>query len=197
MLTFHVRQPAFEPDFAARLLDHALGHERHFEPSKVYAEHKGNVVESGSRHSLRLVELGPLEEELRTRLATLLPALLPEIGVRPFDLADIEFEMVAHGDGAHFGTHVDTLRDGSDTLRLVTGVYYFHREPRGFTGGALRFHSLVQRADGPAYREVVPGNNSLVVFPAWLPHEVRPVSCPSRRFADARFAVNAWFLRRA
>jgi Rps23 Pro-64 3,4-dihydroxylase Tpa1-like proline 4-hydroxylase len=47
-------------------------------------------------------------------------------------------------------------------------------------------------ADAP-FHDVEPLHNSLVVFPAWLPHEVLKVSCPSGRFADSRFAINCWF----
>jgi SM-20-related protein len=34
------------------------------------------------------------------------------------------------------------------------------------------------------------------VFPSWVLHEVRPVSCPSKRFVDSRFAINCWLWRR-
>ena len=36
----------------------------------------------------------------------------------------------------------------------------------------------------------------LVVFPSWIPHEVTPVSCPSRSIANARLSINAAYFRR-
>ena len=196
MLNFHVLRSPFDSDFADRLLAHALENERHFMPSEIYSEETGQVVDRASRQSLRLVDFDPLQQEMRTRLAALLPTLLPEIGVKPFEPGEIEIEMVAHGDGARFASHIDMRLGGAPTPRLVTAVYYFHREPRGFEGGAIRFHSVMARGDGPRHRDLMPEHDSLVVFPAWLPHEVMPVACPSGRFADSRFAVNAWFLRR-
>jgi Rps23 Pro-64 3,4-dihydroxylase Tpa1-like proline 4-hydroxylase len=32
-------------------------------------------------------------------------------------------------------------------------------------------------------------------FPSWAPHEVMPISCPSKRFTDSRFAINYWVYR--
>jgi Rps23 Pro-64 3,4-dihydroxylase Tpa1-like proline 4-hydroxylase len=43
-----------------------------------------------------------------------------------------------------------------------------------------------------AFADIEPGQNRLVAFPSWAPHEVMPISCPSRRFIDSRFAVNCW-----
>jgi SM-20-related protein len=38
----------------------------------------------------------------------------------------------------------------------------------------------------------VPGQNFVVFFPAAAIHEVSVVQCPSRDFADSRFALNGW-----
>jgi Rps23 Pro-64 3,4-dihydroxylase Tpa1-like proline 4-hydroxylase len=101
---------------------------------------------------------------------------------------------VAHGDGAFFTRHFDTIRaNDSDQkrIRVLSGVYYFNAEPKAFTGGALRLHAIGGK-EGENFVDIEPARNSLVVFLSWAPHEVLPVSCPSKRFIDSRFAINYW-----
>jgi SM-20-related protein len=114
--------------------------------------------------------------------------------VVPFVLARMEVELAAHGDSAFFRRHIDAPAPDPTNpgkgLRMISGVYYFHGQPKGFSGGVLRLYG-----EGPQapFTDIAPTHNSLVAFPSWLPHEVMPVVCPSRRFADSRFAINCWF----
>jgi SM-20-related protein len=39
---------------------------------------------------------------------------------------------------------------------------------------------------------IVPQPNQIVFFPCSLLHEITPVECPSRAFADSRFTLNGW-----
>ena len=70
-------------------------------------------------------------------------------------------------------------------------VYYFHKEPKAFTGGQLRLYGLAG-ADSPDYEEIEPRLDRAVFFPSWFPHEVLPVRCSSDAFADGRFAMSCW-----
>jgi Rps23 Pro-64 3,4-dihydroxylase Tpa1-like proline 4-hydroxylase len=72
---------------------------------------------------------------------------------------------------------------------VLSGVYYFHRRPRAFTGGELRLYAI---GDPDRFVDIEPTHNTLLVFPSWAPHEVRPVSCPTGQFMDSRFAINCW-----
>jgi Rps23 Pro-64 3,4-dihydroxylase Tpa1-like proline 4-hydroxylase len=75
-------------------------------------------------------------------------------------------------------------------------VYYFHAQPKAFSGGVLRLHSLASgKGDGGEHVDVEPVNDTLVFFPSWYPHEVLPVTCDSSRFEDSRFAINFWVHR--
>jgi SM-20-related protein len=76
--------------------------------------------------------------------------------------------------------------------RVVSAVYYFHRLPKSFSGGALRVYPLAGREKSNTFVEIEPVNDTLVFFPWWFPHEVLPVVCPSGQFEDSRFAVNCW-----
>jgi Rps23 Pro-64 3,4-dihydroxylase Tpa1-like proline 4-hydroxylase len=46
-----------------------------------------------------------------------------------------------------------------------------------------------------SYQAVEPRNNSIVFFLSRYLHEVLPVSCPSKAFADSRFTINGWVRR--
>jgi SM-20-related protein len=149
------------------------------------------------RTSLLVSDLGPLKALLRQRLLDLVPKLIADLRVTPFEPSGVELELVANNDGAFFKPHIDTFtgaaRRPSD--RVVSAVYYFHAEPKAFTGGALRLYSFGTEKHEGNFTDVQPEQNMLLAFPSWWVHEVLPVSCPSRRFSDSRFNVNCWILR--
>ena len=102
-----------------------------------------------------------------------------------------QMEIVAHGDGAFYRPHTDTYTGDEYTpggRRRLTMVYYFHRQPRCFTGGRLRIFDL----GGGQSIDIEPVHDSLLVFPSYARHEVETISCPDGAFADGRFAVNIW-----
>ena len=83
---------------------------------------------------------------------------------------------------------------------MISAVYYFHVEPKGFTGGELRLYRYGAPAETLGkepgnHVDIAPINNSLVAFPSWALHEVRPVQCPSDEFREYRFAVNCWYCK--
>jgi SM-20-related protein len=189
------------PDFlaaaeAAGLLHYAGANEAEFVPTRIGVGGKGRVDPSFrvSRAFRDLGETGPL---LRRRLEDIAPELIAALKLSPFDVSLVELQLVAHEDGAFYRRHTDIqnaqyvdLHGGH--LRVLSGVYYLHRAPKRFTGGALRLYAIF---DASRFVDIEPVHNSLVVFPAWAPHEVLPVSCPSGDFMDARFAVNCWLCK--
>ena len=179
----------------ATLLEWAIENEAKFKPTTLY----GDKYDPSKRMSLNVRDFGPMMPVLRQHVLDLVPALIRDLRVTPFEPSAIELEMVASNDGAIFKRHTDTFtgdqRDGSD--RLLSAVYYFHTEPKAFSGGALRFYPFpfVAEDSDSNFDDVQPEQNTLVAFPSWALHEVLPVSCPSRRFSDSRFSVNCWALR--
>jgi len=167
------------------------------------------VVNPEIRNALNLHEkIGqPWRRPLRERLIAMLPEWCAAFGLAPFEVSEVEFDLIAYNDGAFYRRHTDlgpANRHRSDPAlsgvhgdRIVTAVYYFHNEPKGFDGGALRLYPIARPAAGQAERfaDIPPRQNSLVVFPSWAPHEVLPVSCASHDFRDSRFAVNCWIRR--
>ncbi|MEZ0244397.1 MAG: 2OG-Fe(II) oxygenase [Sphingomonas sp.] len=193
IMPYRVFPDFLPPDEHRALLDWALAGEALFRP----ADLAGGLVNPDFRKALVTRELGPMGPVLQARIAGLVPAWIAELRVTPFDTSEIELELAAHNDGAHFGMHIDTyttdLKARGD--RMLSAVYYFHSEPQGFSGGNLRLHRLGAKSGDATGVDIPPAQNSLVVFPSWGPHEVLRVSCPSGDFADSRFAVNCWVYR--
>ena len=184
-----------------RLLAYAQSNEPLFRDSTVgYGE--GREVDKTRRCSSALRESvlrenGEFAARVEARLTQLMPAILERLGNTPFVPHKFEIEMVAHGDGALFTKHID-LSTGDRHLesdRVISCVYYFHAVPKAFSGGVLRLHSLGASDQAGTFVDIEPLLNTLVYFPSWFPYEVLPVSCPSGRFTDSRFAINCWIHR--
>ncbi len=178
-----------------RLLAHAGQRAGDFETTRL---HEGKLDRS-IRASHMLRDFGDLRAEVEARFLGVLDTALRELGSPPIRLAGLELELVQHGDGAFYSEHIDTATDrpGSATVRALAGVYYFHRMPKGFSGGELRLLAMGRASDGHrAFTDIAPDYDTLLLFPAWAPHEVRPVSCPSGAFLDSRFAINCWYRHR-
>jgi predicted 2-oxoglutarate/Fe(II)-dependent dioxygenase YbiX len=157
-------------------------------------------VRSHIRNSLTLppAELKPWYPLLRERIAERIPAMCAMFGVAPREIGPMEFEAVVYRDGAYYRRHIDTRTNPDPAHRLqpriLSAVYYFHAEPRGFEGGALRLYPALSKEH---YLDIDPQANALLVFPSWAPHEVMPVACASDAWVDARLAVNCWIQRAA
>ncbi len=189
--THAVMENFLEPALVKRLLDHVDSNRDRFTPTTV-RQSDGTRVDPASRISLGLEDLGVCLQPLERKLRDAEPMLRAQIGMGAYVLQDIELQIAAHNDGGFFCRHSDSYK-GWGIDRVISGVYYFHRQPCGFSGGALRLYPLT----GAGHADVAPGHNSLVVFPSFVQHEVMPVVCPSGDFMDSRFAVNCWFRKTA
>lgn len=133
---------------------------------------------------------------IQSRLLMWYPLLAKSFGIPIFPLDMIESQFTAAGDGQFYKVHAD---DGPATPRVLSCIYYLHREPRGFGGGALRLYDAIEidgeRMAAKTFTTIVPRNNRMVVFPSEEFHEAMPVRCPSGDFADYRFAVTNWIHR--
>ena len=185
------------------LLHLALASEGDFSPATVVAGTK-EVVDTGQRTSRkRKGGLGALKETFSDRVRGAAELMFAKTGVPQAEIWKLELELVAHNDGDRFGRHIDTLtgdpagdREATRSARLLSGVYYFYQEPRGFTGGELRVHRFGGDGGPGNFVDIDPAQNSFVVFPSFASHEVLKVSCPSRLFQRSRFSVNCWIHRR-
>jgi len=122
-----------------------------------------------------------------------LPAVLEQLGMEEFAITRTEVQMTASNDGDFFRPHCDDAQE-LVAARRITFVYFFHREPRPFEGGELRLHDSLggRHVSGGSYQTIVPRQNQIVFFPCSVLHEITPVECPSKAFADSRFTLNGW-----
>lgn len=175
---------------SARLLAYALAAEARFTPTRLAYEGTGRL-ERATRQSSVLKDLGAFAQPLRRKAMALQSGFETDFEMAHAPPNSTQMEVVAHGDGAFYRPHTDTFTGDQYTpggRRRLTMVYYFHREPRRFTGGRLRLFDL----GGGQTIDVEPVHDSLLVFPSTARHEVERVSCPEGDFADGRFAVNIW-----
>jgi Rps23 Pro-64 3,4-dihydroxylase Tpa1-like proline 4-hydroxylase len=122
--------------------------------------------------------------------------VMASLSLAPVAELTLRQSMVASNDGDFYKIH----RDDSSPMnhaRVMSSLYYVHREPRGFGGGGLRLYDT-RVVDGErwwadSYVHIRPDNNSLVFFPSRAYHEVLPVDCQSRSFADSRITINTNF----
>jgi hypothetical protein len=181
------------------VLQFALDHEAEFHVSEVLSPGvAGTSVDYDHRRSLVLMELGPHGDVIVNRLRSCWPRILQKLGHDAFVAPGVDVQMTASNDGDFFRCHKDNGQPEC-AEREITFVYFVHREPKQFRGGELRIYDSrwesgdYVRSDN--YRAVIPQQNQLVVFASSLEHEITPVECASKEFADSRFTVNGWFHR--
>jgi SM-20-related protein len=179
------------------LLDYVLSHPHKFKPATV-----GNgdlsLLKPNVRVALTWGNLGRLDAPLQARFRDALPFLMESAGI-PAPAPDrLEVGLAAHGDGAFYRPHIDLVigeeakSPSSESGRVLSAVYYFHAEPKRFSGGELRLFRLGTES---GFVDIEPLQNSLIAFHSWMRHEVRPVAVPSGEFRDYRFAINCWYGR--
>jgi SM-20-related protein len=176
----------FLPDDLHRaVLAHALQVDD-FAPGKVVANGQTTYQPDSRKGQLSNDRLGPHLPAFRAALSRQFGSICSALGMAPFNLATIEIRLAAHTDGDYFKPHRDTLTGTERSLtahdRMITAVYYFHRQPKAFSGGELQLHPF---GPGEPLR-IEPRSNRLAVFPAFLLHEVLPVNVPSGEFADSQ-----------
>jgi SM-20-related protein len=181
----------------ASLLDYVAARQADFNPAVVRDRGSGERrVDSGVRSSLSLADLGPFKAPIESYVSGIASAAL-----RLFNIVEpaIELKVVdiaAYRDSDRFGAHIDT-NERLKSVRVLSCVYYFSPTPRRFSGGELRLYGLptLSKAAAPAFVDIVPETDTLVVFPSWMRHEVLPVSVPSGAWMDSRFSLNCWLHR--
>jgi Rps23 Pro-64 3,4-dihydroxylase Tpa1-like proline 4-hydroxylase len=190
-------QPFLPEHEHSALVDFVLAQADQYRPATIRSGND-SVVNPSRRVALVSRDFGPLEQPLRQRFKEILPTLMDSLGASGPEPPIIELELAAHGDGAFYGAHTDLpigagrKRRDHEPDRILSAVYYFYAEPKGFRGGQLRLFDL--GADD-SFRDLEPEQNCLIAFHSWTRHEVRRVSCPSGAFEDYRFAINCWYRR--
>ena len=181
-----------DPAVHAELLKFVLAHQKDFAASSV------STKDGEYRRSQVLHEFPQFAELFRDRVRLLQPQLAVAFGIGEFPVGDVECHLTADNDGDYFTLHNDN--GAPDTMeRAISYVYYFHNEPKSFSGGEFRlYNSRIANGRyecGEQAAEIAPKNNSILFFPSHCHHEVLPVRCPANRFVDSRFTINGWVRR--
>ena len=177
------------------LIQYALGRGASFEKSGVLDAGGASHLDEGYRRSHVLYQLGACESMFVERITAFLPHVLARLRLPPFPISHFETQLTATNDGQFFRKHKDNDSD-SVRSRVLTFVYYFFKEPKSFSGGALRLYDAQLDRHGKVtagpYQTIHPVQNQIVFFPSECLHEVLAVECESRDFSDSRFTVNGW-----
>ncbi|MFF3013825.1 2OG-Fe(II) oxygenase [Streptomyces sp. NPDC057939] len=138
--------------------------------------------------------------ELLAAINEVLPSVEQALGISCPN-SEFSYGLNVHNDGDFYRAHQDVGALDFASRRRLTFVYYVHRTPRPFEGGALRVYdgATLLHADGRplawedrAWQDWGPDHDSIVFFRPDRWHEVRTLSCPSGDPRDSRFAVNGW-----
>ncbi len=177
-----------------KLLTFVREHETDLAPSSVLTS--GERDEDPIRRSQTLFDLDTVWPLFETQLTGLLPAMRKELNVEHFHLDHTERQLTVHFDGDFFGPHNDN--GGAEVAsRSLTYVYYFNVEPRGFEGGDLWIYDWFDQdgmaMQGTNHQVVEPRHNSIVFFPSWVHHEVRPVKTLAEGLDGCRMTFNGWY----
>jgi SM-20-related protein len=180
------------PQELNELISYALQHETDFQNSEVISPNVNmGVVEYDHRRSRVLMDLGKHQDVILQRIRGVLPGVLEQLGMDEFPVTHVEAQLTASNDGDFFCPHSDSSHE-KVVSRTLTFVYFFHREARPFEGGELLLHDSYDDCQTGNYQTIVPQQNQVVFFPCSALHEITPVVCPSKAFADSRFTLNGW-----
>ncbi len=191
----YIRIPDFMPSATHKqILNYALSREDDYTRSTVRtAKDEENKHDARVRDSLVLRDPQGLPEAFEHDLRALVPDALQALNMDLPEDFELELQLTAHNDGAFYKMHRDNSTPAS-SVRQLTFVYYFHHEPKAYSGGEIRLFDTLRDSDAAAvtFVSIEPDNNSLLLFPSGIPHEVREVSCPSEKFKGSRFTLNGW-----
>ncbi|MFB2896134.1 2OG-Fe(II) oxygenase [Aerosakkonemataceae cyanobacterium BLCC-F50] len=150
------------------------------------------------RKSSVLYQFPEISEIFLRRLRKAIPFVLSKLGMGLFPISRIEAQLTAHNDNNYFRLHKDNGTPETAN-RELTYSYYFYREPKPFYGGELLVYDrkILNSCDYPSesFQTIEPRNNSIVFFLSQCYHEVLPVTCVDKAFANSRFTINGWIRR--
>ena len=94
--------------------------------------------------------------------------------------------------GEFYTAHTD-FDAGDPPPRSINYVYYLHRRPKSFSGGDLLLHDGLVASP---FTRIEPLDNSIILFPGRIPHEVTVVECGPGDFGAGRSSVNGALRKR-
>src|SRR3989442_3831182 len=119
------------------------------------------------RHSFALAAPDALRQLFVAKITAVMPEVMPQLRLGQFALGAIDCQVTASVDGSYFQAHTDA-GGNANYKRQFTYVYYFNREPKGFTGGELRIYDDTIRngklAATLSFQVIEPRHNTILAF---------------------------------
>jgi len=147
-----------------------------------------------SSQVLYIPHLKALRSWFPDRVVARLKELWSRLGVEPFEIEGGDLQLTIHRHGDFYRTHRDSGDGDVTSHRRVTFVYYFHRQPRRFSGGDLLLYDTDVERDKwlEKYTRLDVRHNSILYFPSEYYHQVMPVVCETGDVEDGRLTLNGW-----
>jgi len=166
-----------------------------FQSSGHYEDSQGDTTKGRRSRVLDGPANGAMASLIMPKLRAVMPKLWPQLRMDPLPIKALECQITAHGEGDFFAIHTDNSPPDI-AYRRISYVYYFHREPKQFSGGHLcLYHTLIQGGTGTCGRlgaDIDPPRNGLMIFPTFVYHAVTPIQCASSALTDQRLTLNGW-----
>ena len=174
------------PPRCRQLLALALANRERFLPLTPTISTPQGKVAAAVRTGLKLSDriFDRVRPWFEARLRCAVAEVLRRLRMRDPGEYGVEIGMSAYLGGQLLAKH----NDDKHRDRMLSFSYYFHRQPRRFSGGELLLHD----PDGTAFTRMEPQHNSIVFFPPDCIHEVAAVQTGLDDFGDARFSVQGW-----
>jgi Rps23 Pro-64 3,4-dihydroxylase Tpa1-like proline 4-hydroxylase len=172
------------------VLEKILSLERTITPSLVYSRKKQKGVTSlKHRNSISLSNnayIREISDKLQNTVERHWQEILSILQIKNFAKGTVEINCVIYGNNSYFKRHQDTFTSVRKKRR-ISWVYYFHKEPKPFSGGELIFYTGNEEV-----ARVTPQAGMLIVFDSSMYHEVLAVHVKSDDFANGRFTITGF-----
>lgn len=185
------------PEECDALLRLAMGTRDQFVPARVGGDDSTKETLRPDIRQALVAKEEDLQDGLswfKAKLVSAAEKALRRLPVRDLETHEIELQLTVHRDGGFYRVHKDASDGSTRSDRRLSYVYYFHHQPRRFSGGDL----LLYDTDRPGnsfelgvFTRIEPLHNSIVFFPSDCYHEITPIRT-GESLADARFTVNGW-----
>ena len=193
------------PGECDRLLALAIEDREHFNPSDAGVSPRGGDGEQSSGDPLARITLQAdyrcsqsFMPRFLPKIRSLAPDILARLRMECLSRCGIEAYVRGYLTGGFFAAHYDDQLD-RHRRRKLNFVYFFHRQPRRFSGGDLLLYDTDVDAEAFSqenFSRIVPLRNSIIFFPSRCWHSVTPVQCETDDFGDGRWVVNGHVERR-
>ncbi len=146
-------------------------------------------LKSGQTQNPETTPIHKACEYLSNHIIKSLPEIFKTLDIAPFHVSHIPLTII-NGLNQHGGTPHTDESGGRFSISLL---YYFHKKPKAFQGGALEFYdtdtTFPNGHNEKPFAKIEHEDNLLLAFPSKTYHGVTDTLLDSTKFKDGRFVV--------